>query len=103
MEDHEDLLAGGRTWLEHAKELLDKDGVSKTESISWAAYEASQCPALKFPNTTSFMLPLFTEPANSPISVYHGMRMAQEALRHLNPGQIPVLVADQPLYSLAKK
>ena len=76
MEDHEELLAGGRTWLEHAKELLNKDGVSKTESISWAAYEASQCPALKFPNTTSFMLPLFTEPANSPISVHLGMRMA---------------------------
>ena len=34
--------------------------------------------------------------------VKHGMDMVREAIQHLNPGQIPVIAVDQPIFSLAK-
>lgn len=33
----------------------------------------------------------------------HDKTLVQEAVRQLNPGQSPVLAADQPLYALAKQ
>ena len=49
------------------------------------------------------MLPLFREPAHSPMMVFHGMNIIAAATKQLNPGQTPVMVADQPLFTLAKK
>lgn len=31
------------------------------------------------------------------------MAIVQAAVQHLNPGQVPVLAADQPLYTVAKQ
>ena len=31
------------------------------------------------------------------------MTLVQSIVQHLNPGQVPVLAADQPLYALAKQ
>ena len=35
--------------------------------------------------------------------IRHSMDIVKAAVQHLNPGQTPVLAADQPLYALAKK
>ena len=81
----------------------------------------------------SYMLPLFTEKADSPVTVNHCMKMIVKATSHLNPGltrllgrileepvhtlepsavgargdssygQTPVMVGDQPLFTLAKR
>ena len=52
---------------------------------------------------TSFMLLLFRESATSPVMVHHAMDIARAVTSYLNPGQIPVIVADQPLYTIMKK
>ena len=47
-------------------------------------------------------MPLFYENAHSLAMVKHGMEVIIKATEHLNPGQIPVLTVDQPLYAIAK-
>ena len=48
-------------------------------------------------------MPLFHENANSVTMIKHAMTIIKDAIEHLNPGQIPVVTMDQPLYSLAKQ
>ena len=49
------------------------------------------------------MLPLFDDQAKSPAMIKHAMDVIKKAVEHLNPGQVPVIAADQPLYALAKQ
>lgn len=48
------------------------------------------------------LLPLFLDNAHSAAMIKHSMDIAKAAVNHLNPGQVPVLTADQPLYAIAK-
>ena len=49
------------------------------------------------------MLPLFTENSKSVAMIMHAMRLIKQSISFLNPGQIPVVALDQPLYAIAKK
>ena len=51
----------------------------------------------------SALLPLFKDNAHSVAMIKHSMTMVQAAVQHLNPGQVPVITADQPLFALAKQ
>ena len=51
----------------------------------------------------SALLPMFYEKAKSVAIIQHSMDMLQQATHALNPGQIPVIAFDQPLYALAKQ
>ena len=35
--------------------------------------------------------------------IRHSMDVVRRAVQHVNPGQIPVVAADQPLFALAKQ
>ena len=48
------------------------------------------------------ILPLFSESSNSPAMIKHAMSVINAAVKHLNPGQIPIIILDQPLYAIAK-
>lgn len=48
-------------------------------------------------------LPLFLDSAHSVAMIKHSMEIVKDAVQHLNPGQVPVLALDQPLYALAKQ
>ena len=45
----------------------------------------------------------FPHVAHSVAMIYHAMNAVKAVVTHLHPEQVPVIVADQPLYSLAKK
>ena len=49
------------------------------------------------------LLPVFGEHANTPAMIHHAMLLIQQQTKYLNPGQTPVMTADQPLFALAKK
>ena len=40
--------------------------------------------------------------SKSPSMIKHSMNVIKQAVNHLNPGQIPVVACDQPLYATAK-
>lgn len=95
------VLQEGYAWLEHVNNHVGKP-LEKEEWISWAAYHAvhSQLPSFR---TRSHMLPLLTESSNSPTTMFHSMKIICFITENLNPGQTPVMVVDQPLFTLAKR
>ena len=83
--------------------VLKKVELDKTDWISLAAYHASIQEAKSPPATITSLLPLFPDSAHSVAMIKHAMSIVQAPVQHLNPGQVPVLTADQPLYAIAKQ
>lgn len=54
------------------------------------------------PPAITALLPLFFEKADTSAMIKHGMDVLREATSFLNPGQVPVITLDQPLFALAK-
>lgn len=89
-------------WIQHAVKLLQEDILTKGQMVSWAGYHAScQQPPLDPPAITA-LLPLFMEKADSPAMVKHGMSIVKDTTAFLNPGQIPVLACDCPIFAMCK-
>ena len=89
-------------WVNHALSKLSNDGVSAEDSITWAAYHSKNQQQTNDPPAITALLPLFYEKADTPAMIKHGMDMLREATSFLNPGQVPVITLDQPLFALAK-
>ena len=89
-------------WLNHVKDELEKENTEDMK-LSWAAYHASQLEQNEqsIPDITS-LLPLFKEEAKLAAMIRHSFIVVKNAVRHLNPGQIPIIAFDQPLYALTK-
>ena len=94
---------GEMKWLETVMTALRKDQLDKNDWISWSAYHASIQEAIIPPAAINALLPLFLESAHSVAMIKHSMIIVKEAIQHLNPGQVPVLATDQPLFALAKQ
>lgn len=95
-------LAEEDLWTEAVMDLLEKEELSKDDAISWAAYHASTQEPLPDPPAVGAMLPLFHEKSATPSMIKHGMEVSKQAITFLNPGQVPVITCDQPLFALAK-
>ena len=48
------------------------------------------------------LLPLFYEKEDSPAMIKFGMDVINQVTAFLNPGQVPIITVDQPLFALAK-
>ena len=46
---------------------------------------------------------MFRDKANTPAMIKHGIDVLSEITNHVNPGQVPVMTVDQPLFAIAKK
>ena len=93
------------SWLEHLRQVLDTNTLRGNEMISWAAYHAShQAVMLEDSDVAlTYLLPLFHEQAKSVAMIRYSMDIVKTAVEILNPGQVPVITCDQPLYTLAKQ
>ena len=49
------------------------------------------------------LMPLFQESAHSAATIRYAMEVVSQAVRFLNPGQVPVLACDESLFAIAKK
>lgn len=88
-------------WLEHCKELFS-DEVTSNVNYSWASFHASQQDPENICVGINSLLPLFSEDSMSVSMVAHGLDLLKNMTHILNPGQIPVMWMDQPLYKTAK-
>ena len=93
---------GELEWLNAVMAALEKEKLDPVDWISWSAYHAALEESVK-PAAISALLPVFLDSAHSVAMIKHSMTIVQAAIEHLNPGQIPVLAADQPLFALAKQ
>lgn len=87
-------------WLEKVHGTTDVDDSS---NITWSAHHASQQRTKDFDTSITSLLPLLRDQAHSVATIKHAMNKIREGVAFLNPGQTPVLTADQPLYALAKQ
>ena len=92
-----------KDWLENVKEVISKEQLAEDDSVSWAAYRASQAPLSSHEPAIISLLPLFMENAHSVAMILHAMNVIRSAVNHLNPTQVPVIACDQPLFALAKQ
>ncbi|KAI8503415.1 hypothetical protein Bbelb_192360 [Branchiostoma belcheri] len=89
-------------WLSHVEELY-ADDISSESNVSWAAYHANQIEESDTVPSVNAMLPLFSEEANSPSMMRHCFDVIKAAVQYANPGQIPVISVDQPLFAKMKQ
>ena len=84
-----------------ATEPIFKDVVS-TINNGWAAFHA---PAIQEPviPIESAVLNVWPDKASTPSMQKHSMEIAISVTKKLNPGQIPVLTVDEPLYAICKQ
>ena len=72
--------------------------------VSWSAYNARKVERHEaHPTTLSTLLPLLKESITSTGTVAHTMKIVKLILLRLNPGQIPVMTGDQPVYAILKQ
>ena len=92
-----------KSWLDHAIQLLEKYEIEKGDTVAWSAFHASMLDvSAELPTTLTQLFPLFYEKAAMAAMIKHGMNVLCLATEFLNPGQIPVVAFDAPLYALAK-
>jgi hypothetical protein len=79
-------------WLEIVN--LTED-VNESASITWSAYHASKRRGQNFQISIASLLPLWRDVAHSVATIKHAMGKIRETTEFLNPGQTPVMAADQ--------
>jgi hypothetical protein len=88
-------------WLQ--KVSLSEAVNSDRLDISWSAHHASMKRGPQFKVTITSLLPLLREQAHSVATICHCLDKIRAVVSHLNPGQIPVVAADQPIFATAKQ
>jgi len=94
------------TWLDHVSDVCENSSTDSEQDmkVSWAAFHASkiQPTDTNTPIDISALLPLFADDSKSPAMIKHAMNIIKTAVDFLNPGQVPVIACDQPLFAVAK-
>lgn len=90
-------------WLQHVRNLVQKEDLNEDDAVSWAAYHASKASLSSYEPAIIGLLPMFLENAHSLAMILHSMNVVQSAVRHVSPSQTPVIAVDQPLFALAKQ
>ena len=99
----EEELRREERWTQQSSLLMFKELV-QNEMMSWSGYN-SQYPTAALPMKPSVtgMLPLFEEKSSTHAMMVHGLKVVCEVVEELNPGQVPILTADQPLFEKLKE
>ena len=88
-------------WLKTVQSAVQKDNINGW--ISWSAYHAAHQESTVPPPAIYALLPLFLDSAHSVAMIRHSTDIVKAAVQHLNPGQVPIITADQPLYTIIKE
>ena len=93
-----------KVWLDDVLKTRDQDKAAQTESsVSWSAHHAATHTNVQFAPCISTLLPLLKDCAHTTATIRHCMDIIRRASQYLNPGQIPIITVDQPLFAIAKQ
>jgi hypothetical protein len=95
-------LEDEKKWQKTTQQLLRQEVQSIDDPIAWAAFHSSAQPPRNFDVTITTLLPLFPDDSKSVAMIRHSMDVIKRAVEHVNPGQVPVITVDQPLFAIAK-
>ena len=82
---------------------IENHASDQPSTVSWGAFHASKQEKRFDGEALIALLPLLVDNAHSLALIKHVMGITKAGIEHLNPGQIPVLGMDQPLYAMAKE
>ena len=97
------MCAAELPWLNHVKNSLHIDVLNKEHNLSWSSYHSAKLEKIGAARALTALLPLFRDQAHTPAMIYHAMVLIQKQIEYLNPGQIPIMTVDQPLFAIAKE
>ena len=90
-------------WLKFVNETNSTNTKASEKSCNWAVrYQENIVQELQIP-CFSVILPLINESINFPAMIKHCMTVKQKVVYKVNPGQIPIITADEPVYALLKQ
>lgn len=72
-------------------------------NVTWSSHHASESRSPPFEVSITSLLPLLRDQAHSVATIKHVMDKVSDIVSVLNPGQVPVIAADQPIYATAKQ
>ena len=88
-----------KAWLEHLHAVsVDKDGELQERPVTYSGFFSHLQNADVRSRDTVGILPIFYEKASSVATQKHAILVAKKATDFINPGQVPVIVGDCPLY-----
>lgn len=90
-------------WVELVSQHADEEDLPVNVSLSWSAYNASKEDIQPAMPCIQSLLPLFRDSSKSPAMIRHAIDVMSKVIQYLNPQQIPVVTADEPLYEIAKQ
>ena len=94
-------LKDEKKWQKSTQRLIRQEVQSIDDPIAWAAFHISAQARRNFDVTITSLLPLFPDDSKSVAMIRHSTDVIKRAVEHLNPGQVPVLTVDQPLFAIA--
>ncbi|KAJ7391217.1 hypothetical protein OS493_019348 [Desmophyllum pertusum] len=74
-------------WLNHLRELFDRETLRKDDYLSWAGFHASRQPPSTHTTAIIALLPMFLENAHSVAMILHSMNVVKSAVQHINPNR----------------
>ena len=90
-----------KRWMEETLVKFHKENVMADDMFTWAAFHSAK-QVEKDPPALTALLSIFYKKAATPAMIKHGMDVIRQATTFLNPGQVPVITVDQPLFALVK-
>ena len=99
-----DINENASEWLKALKQngRTQRSEEVKQDVISFSAFYSTNLQKQPLKDIST-MLPLIKESINSPAVVYHCLYLISKLTLKLNPNQIPIVTADQPVYAIAKQ
>ena len=91
-------------WLENSNKVIcNQDTLKEEKVVSWGAFQSRVLSSSPTASAISALLPLFPNQAKSIAMIRHAMEIIKLSVNHLNPGQVPVIAFNQPLFAIAKE
>jgi hypothetical protein len=92
-------------WLDHVYTVsVDNDGELQEKPVTYSGFFSHLQSSVDVrPRATIGMFPIFYKKASSMAIQKHSMLVTMNAINYVNPGQIPVIVGDLPIYIQQKK
>ena len=91
-------------WLENSSSVIcNQERLKEEDVVSWGAFHSRDLSSSPTASALSALLPLFPDQAKSITMIRHAMDIIKLSVNHLNPGQVPVIALDQPLFAVAKE
>ena len=90
---------GIEKWLD---KTVNMNFAENEDRINFASFFSARTQK-EMPRTSSTLMPLLDDSINSSDIVRHRINLISKLINHLNPGQVAIITADQPVFAIGKQ